>query len=117
MRHYISGTGVEQNYKERFGTGKKVPEIIASYRMNDSEAIVVIDDFLEHFGLSIANLIRFLDPDVIVIGGGLSNIPELYNEGLERVRKYVFNNDLYTPVVKNICGDAAGVLGAAMIGV
>ena len=64
-----------------------------------------------------SNLIKFLDPDVIVMGGGLSNVDEIYEEGLKRVKKYVFHNDLYTPIVKNEYGDSAGVYGAALIGI
>ncbi|HEY8402332.1 MAG TPA: ROK family protein, partial [Cytophagaceae bacterium] len=58
-----------------------------------------------------------LDPDIVIIGGGLSNIDELYSTGVEKVKKYIFNETLETPIVKNQCGDSAGVWGAALIGI
>ena len=57
-----------------------------------------------------------LDPDVIVLGGGVSNVKELYSEGIEQVEKFAFTEELETPIVQHQCGDSAGVLGAAFIG-
>ena len=76
-----------------------------------------MDEFFENFGIAMANLIKFFDPDIIVMGGGLSNIDEIYTEGLEKVRKNCLNKELYTPIVKNEFGDSAGVFGAALCGV
>lgn len=53
----------------------------------------------------------------MVLGGGLSNIEELYVEGMERVRRYAFHDRLRTPVLRNRLGDSAGVFGAAWVGV
>ena len=61
-------------------------------------------------------LISILDPDAIVIGGGLSNIEELYSKGVDRVRQYAFHEHAETPILKNRLGDSAGVIGAAWIG-
>jgi fructokinase len=63
------------------------------------------------------NLISILDPDIVVIGGGVSNFEPLYKEGVGQVARFVFSDDLDTPVVKHQLGDSAGVLGAALIGV
>ena len=54
--------------------------------------------------------------DVIVIGGGVSNIDEIYTKGVEQVRKQVFSDSLETSILKNRLGDSAGVIGAALIG-
>ena len=62
-------------------------------------------------------MIDVLDPDVVVLGGGVSNIEALYTEGIGEVAKCVFSDSLETPVVKNQLGDSAGVIGAALIGV
>ena len=113
---YISGTGIETQYKNTWGEHMQTADIVAKYREGDEKASSIMNEFFEHFGISIANLIKFIDPDVIVLGGGVSNVDEIYTEGLNRVRKYVFHNDLYTPIVKNVCGDSAGVFGAAYIG-
>ena len=71
--------------------------------------------FLDDFGLSLANVIDILDPDVIVLGGGLSNIDFLYDEGKNAVYEKVFSDIIETPIVKNELGDSAGVFGACML--
>lgn len=71
---------------------------------------------LDDFGRCVGGMISLLDPDAVVIGGGLSNIEELYTIGLERIKRYAFHDSLMTPVLKNRLGDSAGVFGAAWIG-
>ncbi|MCS6824161.1 MAG: ROK family protein [Cytophagaceae bacterium] len=114
---YISGHGVENLYEAYTGTRRPFAEVISLYRNGDNKASDIVNQFFEHFGIAISNLINTLDPDIIVVGGGLSNIDELYTIGVEQVRKYVFNDSLETPIVKNMLGDSAGVLGAALIGI
>ena len=68
-----------------------------------------------YFGRAIASVINILDPDVVVLGGGVSNIDLLYEEGVRETARHVFNNRLETRIVKNELGDSAGVFGAAML--
>ncbi|HPH47186.1 MAG TPA: ROK family protein, partial [Chryseolinea sp.] len=70
---------------------------------------------VEYFGKALSVIINIIDPDVIVIGGGVGNIDLLYDRGLDSLRKYVFNNRLDTPVVRPSLGDSAGVIGAAYL--
>jgi fructokinase len=72
-------------------------------------------EFLDNFGTSLANVIDILDPDVIVLGGGLSNIDFLYSEGAKNVYQKVFSDLVDTPILKNSLGDSAGVFGAALL--
>jgi fructokinase len=58
-----------------------------------------------------------LDPDIIVLGGGLSNVDSLYTRGVAAVARRVFSDELTTPIVRNRLGDSAGVIGAALVGV
>jgi len=67
------------------------------------------------FGKAISIVINILDPDAIVIGGGMGNIDLLYTEGVEEIKKYVFNDKLETPILKPKLGDSAGVFGAASL--
>ena len=65
--------------------------------------------------MALSNVINILDPDIIVLGGGVSNIDFLYTQGPAYVAKYCFNDRLDTPIVRNELGDSAGVFGAAYL--
>jgi len=114
---FISGGGTEARYAERFGTKKPFKEIARDYYAGDPQAVEFTKVFFRHFGRALANLIDVLDPDVVVLGGGLSNFDALYTEGVAEVRRFVFSDSLETPIVKHQLGDSAGVIGAALIGV
>lgn len=113
---FISGNGLEKRYKEQFGISKKLKDIEEDYDQGDLEAAAFLEKFFDSFGRAISNLINILDPDVIVLGGGVSNFKAIYDKGIDSVRKYVFNDTLDTPIVRNMLGDSAGVFGAALIG-
>jgi len=111
---FASGTGVERDYRERAGASLKLAEI-ARRREEDPHAGGAIESLLETFGRGLANVIDILDPSAIVLGGGVSNLDFLYTEGVARVARYVFNDELTTPILKNALGDSSGVLGAALL--
>lgn len=112
----ISGHGLENQYAEKFGEALALKTIVANYRQKDSTAVSFMNCFFKDFGRALANLINIIDPDVIVLGGGVSNIDELYHEGIHEVEKAVFSDSLETPILKHTLGDSAGVYGAALIG-
>ena len=114
---YISGGGLEARYAEQFGKKRPFKEIVNDYSRGDAKAVEFMKVFFRNFGRSLANLIDVLDPDVVVLGGGVSNFDALYTEGVAEVAKYVFSDRLETPIVKHQLGDSAGVIGAALIGV
>jgi fructokinase len=114
---YISGGGLEARYAEHPGQKRSFREIAQSFEENDPDAVEFMQKFFDHFGRSLANLIDVLDPDLVVLGGGVSNFGALYSRGIAEVGKYVFSDSLETPIVKNQLGDSAGVLGAALIGI
>ena len=62
-----------------------------------------------------ASVINILDPEVVVLGGGVSNVEALYTRGIETLRQWVFNDELHTRIARNELGDSAGVFGAAML--
>ncbi|HLV64509.1 MAG TPA: ROK family protein [Polyangiaceae bacterium] len=111
---YASGPAVERDYLRRTGRHARLPEI-AARRANDPDAARALDEMLEALGRGLATLIDILDPTAIVLGGGVSNLDFLYTEGVERVRRLVFNDELLTPIVRHELGDSAGVLGAALL--
>jgi fructokinase len=114
---FISGHGVENKFFEMFQEKLTMNEIVKRYRLGDTQAKLIMSDFFVYFGKAFSNLITILDPDIIILGGGLSNIDELYTIGVSKVKDYIFNDDLVTPIVRNKCGDSAGVLGAALLGI
>lgn len=114
---FISGGGLENRYAEQFGTRKPLGEIEKAYYDGDADAAAFMKTFFRHFGRALANLIDVLDPDIVVLGGGVSKFDAVYTEGVAEVAKFVFSDSLETPIVKHQLGDSAGVIGAALIGV
>ncbi len=112
----ISGSGVERQFLARTGRALPMAEIVARARDGETECSAAFDRFLEDFGRCLGGLVSTLDPDAVVLGGGLSNVEELYDEGARRVRRHAFHDDLRTPILRNELGDSAGVIGAAWLG-
>lgn len=112
----ISGSGVEQAFFLATGQRLAMREIVSRARTGDSACRQQFEQFLDDFGRCLGGVISVLDPDAVVLGGGLSNIDELYCKGIERVRQYAFHSGVTTPILKNVLGGSAGVFGAAWIG-
>ena len=91
-------------------------EKFLSQLLYNKEEEDILNKFYEFYGLSLANIINTIDPDVIILGGGLSNHKDLYTKGLQMVYKNIFCDEPTTPIIKNVLGDSAGVIGAAIIG-
>jgi predicted NBD/HSP70 family sugar kinase len=113
----IAGPSLELFYERQTGEKKKLKDIVQAYIAgSDSNATVTMERLFEYYGKAISTIINVIDPDVIVIGGGVGNIDLLYSEGYERIKKYIFNSgEVLTPIVKPKLGDSAGVFGAAML--
>jgi fructokinase len=114
---YISGGGAEARYLEQYGKRRSFSEIEEGYQRGKPRATEFMKTFFRHFGRSLANLIDILDPDIVVIGGGVSKAQSLYTEGVAEVAQQVFSDSLETPIVENKLGDSAGVIGAALVGI
>lgn len=115
----ISGPALEIFYKSLTGNYLHMKEIVAAYHAgNDEAAKQTMQRLTYFFGRGIATIINILDPDAIVIGGGVGNIDLLYTEGVEVAKKYAFNTGidrLDTLFLKPKLGDSAGVFGAALL--
>ena len=112
---FISGPAVERDYRSETGAAVAMSEIVERARSGELPARAVMDRFLDRFGRALANVIDILDPDAVVLGGGLSNIDELYTDGRAAVARRVFSDELRTPILRNALGDSAGVIGAALL--
>ena len=112
---WCSGPAFETRFKERTGKSLKAAEIAAAASQGDGDARVAMEHFLDRFARAIATLVNILDPDAVVIGGGLSNIDLLYSELPKRVESYAFSPQGPTAILKNKHGDSSGVRGAAWL--
>lgn len=112
----ISGSGVERAFLREHGERLSMAEIVAGARTGDPRCCQAFHRFLDDFGRCVGGVVSMLDPDAVVIGGGLSNIDELYTIGIQQVKRYAFHENPATPILKNLLGDSAGVFGAAWIG-
>ncbi len=111
---YISGPALEKRWTSLTGKKEPMSSIIQNID-NSRNSLQWKNEFLENFAIGLANVIDILDPDVIVLGGGLSNIPFLYDEGRDYVYEKVFSDLVETPILKNQLGDSAGVFGASLL--
>ncbi len=110
---YLSGPGLLHDWNAaRSATAE---HLIAQADAGDERAKLLVAQFLDRFGRAMAMVINILDPDVIVLGGGLSNIEYLYTQGYERIAPHVFNDELRTILLRNQHGDSSGVRGAAQL--
>ena len=110
---YISGPSLEQNWSQLSGLNQSLPEILQNFDNQHFQNWK--KSFIDNFALSLSNVIDILDPDMIILGGGLSNIDFLYDEAKNAVYDKVFSDTVDTPIVKNLLGDSAGVFGACLL--
>jgi fructokinase len=112
----ISGPATERYYTGLTGERVKLKEIVTRYHAgSDPAAIKTIDRLCHFFGKGVSVITNMLDPDVIVVGGGVGNIDALYGKGLDALGQYIFNNGVGVPLLKPVLGDSAGVFGAAAL--
>jgi len=112
----ISGPALERFYTSQTGNSVKLKEIAARHRANsDPAATQTINRMCHFFGKGVSAITNMLDPDVIVVGGGVGNMDELYTLGLEALKVFIFNNRVEVSLLKPLLGDSAGVFGAAAL--
>jgi fructokinase len=112
----LSGPGLALDYLRHGGDpGLDARGVVDRAAAGDSVAEAAMQRYLDRFGRALSVVINILDPDVVVLGGGMSNIGRLYAEGHDRVARHVFNDELRTRIVPNTHGDSSGVRGAAQL--
>ena len=112
---FLSGPGLENYYSFITNKNKTSKEIVELFRNQDKTSIQVMDKYFERTARSFSSIVNILDPDVIVCGGGMSEIDELYDEIPKRIIPYIASNFFNTPIVKSKHGSSSGVRGAAFL--
>jgi fructokinase len=115
IESFLSGPGFEHDFAVNSGRRQSSREIVAAAGQRDADAQAALDRYYSRLGRALASVINLLDPDVIVLGGGLSNIDSLYRELPPLVERYAFTLGGAPRVVKNRHGDSSGVRGAAWL--
>ena len=113
---FLSGPGLLGDYRAHGGDpALDTRAIVQRAADGDPDCEAAMQRYLDHFGCALATVINILDPDAVVLGGGMSNIERLYTEGRDQVASYVFNDELRTAVRPHVHGDSSGVRGAAQL--
>ncbi|MBW8185249.1 fructokinase [Shewanella nanhaiensis] len=112
---FISGTGFVRDFKAAGGQANSGIEIASLVENGDELAKAAFERYIDRLARSLAHVINVLDPDVIVLGGGVSNIAAIYPLLPEVLPKYVLGGECRTPVVQNMYGGSSGVRGAAWL--
>ncbi|MGO4742492.1 ROK family protein [Serratia quinivorans] len=115
IESFISGTGFARRFNERQGTLLSAEAIMTAVSENDLWALTHYQHFIDAFARSLAGVINILDPDAIVIGGGLSNVDRIYTDLPGAIEKYIFSSSCQTAIMKAKFGDSSGVRGAAWL--
>ena len=115
METYVSGPGFASIFNSINNENLDSHQIIEGFQKKDNRCIEALDNYVDHLARGLSLVVNILDPDVIVLGGGMSNIDYIYKNINNQLQNYVFSNTLHTKVVKNFHGDSGGVRGAAWL--
>jgi len=113
---FVSGRGMERDHREQTGEALLAPDIVARAATGDAACEATLVRYEERLGRALAHIINILDPDVIVLGGGMSNVRRLYTNVPARLMPWAFTDRVDTRLVQNRHGDSSGVRGAAWLG-
>jgi fructokinase len=112
---FLSGPALAREYAQDGGAAVTAEEVGARAAAGETRALAVLTRYEERMARALASVMNVLDPDVIVLGGGLSNIDRLYERVPELWSPYVFSDQVATRLVRAVHGDSSGVRGAAWL--
>lgn len=116
LETWVSGTGFENDYQRRSGQNLKGADIVARAEAGESAAEQTLAAYIDRLARGLASVVDVIDPDAIVLGGGMGNIQRLYADLPEKLALYCFSNTLNVNIVAPKHGDSSGVRGAAWLG-
>ena len=112
---WLSGPGLARDYRQAGGEDLDAACIVAEAARGEPEALDCLSRYVDRMARALASVINVLDPEVIVLGGGVGNIEQLYRDVPQRWRRYVFSDRVDTRLLKPMHGDSSGVRGAACL--
>ena len=112
---FLCGSGLARDYEKRSGARRPAIEIVARAEARESAAQASLEAYQDRLARALALVVDLIDPDVIVLGGGLSNISQLYEGLAARVGEHAFTDAFDTKILQNLHGDSSGVRGAAWL--
>ena len=116
LEMWISGSGLARDFEHVTGRPMRGAEIVTAAAGGDAEAQAALERLEDRIARGLSTIVNIVDPDVIVLGGGLSRVDQLYSGGVSsRLRDYGFGGGVTTPIVRNLHGDSSGVRGAAWL--
>jgi fructokinase len=115
IERWISGPGFKEDYIRVTGKELSTHDIVAQAGKGDKDALAALDRYYDRFARAISGVMNILDPDIVVVGGGMSNVAALYDEVPRLWNRYVFSDTVETPIVQARFGDSSGVRGAAWL--
>ena len=110
---FLSGPGMEADHLRVTGESRSTREIAAGA---DARSTATVDRYVDRLGRALATVVNILDPHVIVLGGGMSNLPELPDRARRAMQPHLFTDRPDVVVRRNVHGDSSGVRGAAWLG-
>ncbi|MBB3997886.1 ROK family protein [Aureimonas pseudogalii] len=115
LETWVSGRGFEADYALHAGRERRAGEIMDDMRAGDRLSGLLWGRYVDRVARGLSVVVNTLDPDILVMGGGMSNVPELYADLPPLIARYTFSTVFHTPVVKSLHGDSSGVRGAAWL--
>ncbi len=115
LETWISGTGFEHDYARAAGRTLPAAEIVTLAESGDAGAVAALERYEDRLARGLAVAINLLDPDVIVLGGGMSNVARIYRTVPPLLPRWVFGGEAATPIRPAAHGDSSGVRGAAWL--
>jgi fructokinase len=112
---YASGTGLERDYAAHGGAAVAAQAVVAAARAGEDAAVAALERYVDRVGRALAMVCNLVDPDVIVLGGGMSNVAELYPRLPPVIAGRIFSDVFETPIRPAMHGDSSGVRGAAWL--
>lgn len=115
LETWVSGTGFQRDHQAKTGRAWKAQAVVEAARDGDADATTALDRYIDRLGRALAMVVNLADPEILVLGGGMSNVGELYDRLPEIVARYAFSDHWDGKILAARWGDSSGVRGAARL--